>query len=317
MLIFDAAAIDHALDVGSLIDAMQDAFAGDIVAPKRHHHEMERPGETGTLLLMPAWTGPSTEPAFLATKIVTVYPDNALRSLPSVIGTTMLMDGASGQPLAAMDGTRLTLHRTAAASGLAARYLAREGASRLVMVGAGALAPFMIRAHAAVRPIEQVTIWNHNAARAEALAESLSGEAFKVDVVRDLETAVRQADIVSCATLTTEPIVRGAWLREGAHLDMVGAFNLRMREADDEALLRASVFIDTQAAKSEGGDVALALKSGAIAEAHVRGDLFDLARGKMPGRTDARGITVFKSVGTAIEDLAAAMLVWRRARAKA
>jgi ornithine cyclodeaminase len=162
------------------------------------------------------------------------------------------------------------------------------------------------------RPIREVSLWNHRPEKAEALARALSAEGLPVRAVRDLEGAVRTADLVSCATLSATPIVEGAWLKPGAHLDLVGAFNLRMREADDAAVRRARVFVDTPAATHEGGDVALALKAGAIPEDHVRGDLFGLCRGTIPGRGGAEEITLFKSVGTALEDLAAAMLVWRR-----
>ena len=181
----------------------------------------------------------------------------------------------------------------------------------MVMVGAGSLAPFLIRAHMSQRPIAEVALWNHRPEKAEALAAALSAEGLPVRAVTDLEGAVRQADLVSCATLSAAPIVNGAWLREGAHLDLVGAFNLRMREADDEAVRRASVYVDTPAALKEGGDVALALQAGAVPEAHIRGDLFGLCRGEAQGRRLSDEITLFKSVGTAIEDLAAAMLVWR------
>jgi ornithine cyclodeaminase len=213
-----------------------------------------------------------------------------------------------------LDGTRLTLWRTAAASALAARTLARPDAARMVMVGAGALAPFLIRAHLSGRPIRAVKLWNHRPEKAERLAAQLAAEGLPVEVADDLEAAVRQADLVSCATLSAEPLVRGAWLKPGAHLDLVGAFNLAMREADDEALRRASIWVDTPAAKTEGGDVALALVSGAIPETQVKGDLFALSRAATCLRANPNEITLFKSVGTAIEDLAAAMLVWRALR---
>jgi ornithine cyclodeaminase/alanine dehydrogenase-like protein (mu-crystallin family) len=309
MDVIDAAGIDRALTFPSLIDALADAFRGDIVTPVRHHHEVERPGTHGTLLLMPAWTGPATPDGHVGVKIVTVFPENGARNLPSVLGTYLLMEGATGEPRAALDGSRLTVWRTAAASALAARYLARPEASRMAMVGAGSLAPFLIRAHASQRPIREVFLWNHRPERAESLAAELRAEGLPVTAVTDLEGAVRQADLVSCATLSTAPIVSGAWLKAGAHLDLVGAFNLKMREADDEALRRAQVWVDTEAAMAEGGDVALALAGGAIARDHVRGDLFDLCRNPPPREADA--ITLFKSVGTALEDLAAAMLVWR------
>jgi ornithine cyclodeaminase len=312
MLVLSADAVDAALTFPDLIEALSQAFAGDIIAPVRHHHAMARPDGEATLLLMPAWTGGEAQ-AFCGVKVVSVYPGNAARDLPSVMGTYMLMDGATGAPLAAIDGTRLTAWRTAAASALAARHLVRPDAKRMVMVGAGALAPFLIDAHRSVRPgIEEVAIWNHRPERARALADRLKGRGFAVRVTQELEGAVREADLVSCATLSTQPVVQGAWLKPGAHLDLVGAFNLRMREADDVALKRARIFIDTPAALKEGGDVALGIKSGAIAEAAIVADLAALCRGAVAGRGDAGEITLFKSVGASLEDLAAAMLVWNR-----
>lgn len=309
MRVVTSAEIDRVLAFPALIEALAEAFRGDMVTPVRHHHEIERPGADGTLLLMPSWTGPAMQDGFLGVKVVTVFPENGAKSLPSVMGSYLLMDGATGAPMAVLDGTRLTVWRTAAASALAARALAREDASRMVMVGAGALAPFLIRAHLSQRPIREVALWNHRPEKAEALAAELQAEGLPVTGVTDLEAAVRAADLVSCATLSTTPIVKGAWLKEGTHLDLVGAFNLKMREADDEALRRAQVYIDTPAAKTEGGDVAVALQRGAIAEGHVRGTLTDLCR--TPPHRIPSAITVFKSVGTALEDLAAAMLVWR------
>lgn len=313
MRVVGADEIDRALDFPALIDALREAFRGGMTAPMRHHHAVERDGGDATLLLMPAWTA-AAAPGFLGVKIVGVFPQNGARGLPSVIGTYCLMDGATGVPLAALDGTRLTLWRTAAASALAARSLARPDAARMVMVGAGALAPFLIRAHRAVRPIREVKLWNHRAKKAQALAARLAAEGLPVEAVADLESAVREADLISCATLSAAPIVRGVWLRPGAHLDFVGAFNLVMREADDDALRRASIYVDTPAATTEGGDVALGLASGVIQDAAVKGDLFGLSRGEVPSRTGVDEITLFKSVGTAIEDLAAAMLVWRTLR---
>ncbi|HKH33380.1 MAG TPA: ornithine cyclodeaminase family protein [Beijerinckiaceae bacterium] len=311
MRVVTAAEIDGALSFPILIEALDEAFRGDIVVPVRHHHEIERAGSPGTLLLMPAWTGAASGNGYVGVKVVSVFPDNAARSLPSVFGAYLLMEGETGEPVAALDGTRLTVWRTAAASALAARHLAREDARRMAMVGAGALAPFLIRAHMSVRPIREVKLWNHRPDKARALAAELRREGLPAEAVEDLEPAVRGADVISCATLSAAPLVRGAWLKPGSHLDLVGAFNLKMREADDAALARASVHIDTAAARSEGGDVALGLKSGAIGEEQIKGDLFDLCRGRAPGRTRADEITLYKSVGTAIADLAAAVAVWR------
>jgi ornithine cyclodeaminase/alanine dehydrogenase-like protein (mu-crystallin family) len=308
----------------ALVDTLRNAFRRAVVAPVRHHHGVALAGEpAATLLLMPAWddmaAAPADAAAFMGVKVVSVYPGNAARGRPSVSGTYLLMDGRSGAPLCAMDGAALTQWRTAAASALAATFLARADASRLLMVGAGALAPFLIAAHASLRPIREVAIWNHRPERAERLAGELAGSPFAVRAERDLERAVREADIVSCATLSAEPVVRGAWLRPGTHLDLVGAFTPAMRECDDEAVRRARVYVDTrEGALKEGGDIVQPLRAGIIDEGQIRGELADLCRGRLPGRGAPDEITLFKSVGTALEDLAAAVLAWTelgRARA--
>jgi ornithine cyclodeaminase len=263
------------------------------------------------LLLMPAWTASGEQ--FLGCKLVTVFPDNAKAGRPSLYGTYLLLSGETGEPLAVLDGRVLTAWRTAAASALAAEYLARADAAHLVMIGAGAVAPHLVRAHASVRPIDRVTLWNRTRARAERLAAELRRDDRDITIADDLEAAVRRADIVSCATLSATPLVRGAWLREGTHVDLVGGFTPAMREADDAAIRRARIYVDTRVgALKEAGDIVDPIRRGVISEADVQGDLFDLCRGTAPGRTTAAEITLFKSVGTAIEDLAAAVLVWRQ-----
>jgi ornithine cyclodeaminase len=182
------------------------------------------------------------------------------------------------------------------------------------MIGAGALAPHLVRAHAAVRPIRRVTLWNRTRGRAISVAFGLTVAGIDVAVAEaeDLESAVREADIVCCATLASAPLVRGQWLRPGTHVDLVGGFTPKMREADDEAVKRARIYVDTRAgALKEAGDVVIPLRRKVIAKADIRGDLFELCRGTAKGRTTDKQITLFKSVGTAIEDLAAAILVWR------
>lgn len=301
--------IDRHLDFPSLIEALAGAFAAGFVAPARHHHGFGKAAH----LLMPAWTGDAPgSGAWLGTKIVNVFPDNARLGLPAVFGVYVLQSGETGAPLAILDGTRLTHVRTAAASALAARFLARTDASHLLLVGAGALAPCLLRAHASVRPIRRVTIWNHRRETADALADRLRAEGWTVAVSGDLQQAVAEADIISCATLSQKPLISGAWLQPGVHLDLVGAFSMAMRECDDAALLRARIHIDTPAAMTEGGDVAQALASGAIRSSDIVADLAALCRGEAAGRTAPGEITLFKSVGTAIEDLAAAILVWQR-----
>ena len=314
MRIVTAAEIAAVLTHGALADALAEAFRAEITVPLRHHHPIPQPdAPEAMLLLMPAWTA-AGDGAFLGTKIVSVYPGNGARNLPAIYGSYVLSSGETGAPLAILDGTALTAWRTAAASALAARYLSRKDATRLIMVGAGALAPHLIQAHAAVRPIRNVAVWNRSRDRAAALVEGLSGlvPGVTLTVASDLQSAVEEADIVSCATISTDPLIRGDWLKPGTHLDLVGGFTPRMREADDAAVTRASLFVDTRnGGLHEAGDIVDPLRRGIIAESDVRADLFDLARGRHAGRASRDEITLFKSVGTALEDLAAAMLVWR------
>lgn len=305
-----AETVDSLLDYVDLADAIEAAFAGAVTAPVRHHHRIPRLGAEATLLLMPAWE--DRPGGYIGVKVATVFPENALRGKPSVYGTYLLLDGESGEPLAAIDGVSLTLRRTAAASALASRHLSRPDSSRLAMIGAGALAPHLIAAHAAVRPIDNVVIWNRTTGAAERLAAELDRPGLSVAATGDLESAVRSADIVSAATLSRDPLVRGAWLRPGTHVDLVGAFTPEMREADDDAIRRATVFVDTRGGVRESGDIAGPLASGVLAVDGIAGDLHDLARGTFAGRRSAEAITLFKSVGNAIEDLAGAVAIWRK-----
>jgi alanine dehydrogenase len=315
-----AAAVDAALDDIALIDRLDALFRSGCEMPTRHHHAIEQPLGAGSadamLLLMPAWTrGPSGR---VGVKIVTVFPDNGKKSLPSIHGQYLLLDGHTGQSLALLDGTMLTKRRTACASGLASRYLSRPDSSKLLMIGTGALAPQLIRVHAKVRPIQEVAIWGRRLEQAESLARELNrslpaalGRAISVRAVADRQQAVANADIVSCATLSKTPLVEGAWLREGQHVDLVGAYTPHMRESDDNAVWRARVYVDTRAgALKEAGDITQPIANGTIDEDDVIGDLFGLARQQQTGRLagDATSITLFKSVGAALEDLAAAEL---------
>ncbi len=298
------------LDYRSLVDALDAAFRGNVSAPSRHHHTVPAGagGRDATLLLMPAWD----DAHHIGVKMVTVMPDNAARGMPAVNASYQLLDRATGQLLALLDGPELTARRTAAASALASRFLSRPDSRRLLMVGAGVLAPHLVRAHASVRPIDAVTIWGRNLDKAERLADDLSGEAFAVAAADDLQAAVEVADIISCATLALDPLIHGDWLADGQHLDLVGGFTPHMREADDAALTRARVFVDTPNAMIEAGDLCDPLARGIISEVDIQGDLFRLARGEVVGRGDDTEITLFKSAGTAIEDFAAAVLAFER-----
>jgi alanine dehydrogenase len=275
------------------------------------HWEVEaaRPGtRPGTLLVMPAWR----VGASLGVKVATVFPDNAAQGLPAVAATYLLLDAATGQTRALLDGAELTLRRTGAASALASRYLSPEGATRLLMIGTGKLAPHLILSHAVVRPIREVRIWGRQFDRAQTLAASLEGSSWSVAAARDLEAAVRWADIVSCATLSRQPLVRGAWIKAGQHLDLVGAFTPEMCECDDEAVARAELFVDTRGgALAESGEITGALARGVIDRDAVRGELMDLGSARF-ARSGPSAITLFKSVGCALEDLVAAELALRQ-----
>jgi ornithine cyclodeaminase/alanine dehydrogenase-like protein (mu-crystallin family) len=300
---------------GDLVEALREAFGARYVAPLRHHHDIGRGQLPGaTYLLMPAWSDMSGgDEGFIGLKTVLVVPDNPGRGVPTVQATYQLFSGLTGSLLALIDGTELTLRRTACASALGASYLAHADASRMVIVGAGALAPHMVRAHAAMRPIRQVAVWSRTRAHAEALAASLSQEGFEASVPESLETAVGEADIVSCATTSSEPVVFGKWLKPGVHVDLVGAFRPTMREVDGAAVAAARVFVDTrEGALSEGGDLIQAIDEGAFKAQDVEAELTDLVTGAHPGRAGADDITLFKSCGTALEDLAAAIMVYRR-----
>lgn len=313
MRVVSADDIQKVLTYSALIDGLDEAFKSDIAVPTRHRHVIPQPGADASLLLMPAWEQTSEKDGdrYIGCKIVTVFPDNVKVERPSVHGQYLLMSGETGAPLAMMEGSTLTAWRTACASALAARYLAREDASHLTMLGAGALAPHLIRAHASVRPIKRVTLWNRTRARAISLGFGIAVAGIEVDIAETLEEAVRDADIVSCATLSAQPLIQGAWLKKGTHLDLVGGFTPKMREADDQAVKKSRIFVDTSAAVKEAGDLVVPLRRKLIEAKAIKGDLFDLARGKVKGRTSASQITLFKSVGTSLEDLAAAILVWK------
>lgn len=309
MRYFDAATIRARLPWPQMLAALDAMLKDDVSAPLRAHHPIDVPGEpTASLLLMPAWRSGGR----IGVKLVTFFPGNAHRNERTVGAVYALFDAGNGAPLALFDGEEITARRTAGASAYAARRLARSDARHLVVVGAGRIGRELVEAHRQVRPIDRVSLWSRTTVHAQAAADAMAKEGLPVTAVDDLERAVREADIVSCATLSSAPIVLGKWLPRGVHLDLVGAFKPTMRETDDEAIARANlIVVDSRAAAlKEGGDIVQAIASGAIDVADVAAELADLARGAHPGRTRGDDITVFKSVGFASEDLAAAEAVF-------
>jgi len=302
---FSAEEVHSALSLPALADAIAQAFRAGTAAPLRHAHALSA---TDSLLLMPAWN--AAQGGAIGVKLVTVLPNNRARGFSTVNALYVLFDRESGEPRAVIDGEALTLRRTAAASLLAARYLARRDARNVLIVGTGRLARFMAQAHCAGRDVERLLIWGRSAEHAQALASTLRTEGLPAEAAADLARAVGVSHIVSCATTATSPIVHGAWLQRGTHLDLVGAFRRDMREVDDAAVARSQVFVDTYAgALAEAADVIEPIERGVIAREDVRGELAELVTGSVAGRKRADDITLFKSVGTAIEDLAAASLL--------
>jgi ornithine cyclodeaminase/alanine dehydrogenase-like protein (mu-crystallin family) len=302
--VLSAAEVAHVAPYRDIVEALRQGFKEPATTPVRHHHD---PLPTTTLLLMPAWTAQWT-----GLKVVTVKTDNPALGLPTVQGSYLLLDNATGAPVCMMDGTELTRRRTAAASALAADYLARPDASVHTIVGAGALAVHFARAHATVRPISKTLICNRTTEKAEAVAAQLRQGGMQAEAC-ETEAAVRQADIVSGVTGSNVALIKGAWLKPGTHVDLAGAFKPTMRETDGDAVGMASVFVDTRdGALAEAGDLIQAAAEGKFDFKDVKGDLFDFAQGNHRGRQNGREITLFKSCGTALEDLATAVMVHLR-----
>lgn len=305
MKIFSAVDVATLLPYGDLIEALRNGFAKGAETPVRHHHET---GVATTFLLMPSWNA-----QFTGLKTVTVKTDNAALNLPTVQASYLLIDNASGTPVAVMDGTELTRRRTAAASALASDYLSHKDSSKLLLVGAGALSQHFAHAHSAVRPIKQIQIFNRNHEKAVAVAGQLNAQGLSAEAVNNVETAAREADIISCMTSSETAIIKGTWLKAGAHVDLAGAFKPSMRETDSDVVAKARVYVDTrEGALSEAGDLLQAQAEGQFAFDQVQGDLTQLCQGKVYGRQTDAEITLFKSCGTGLEDLAAAELVYLR-----
>ena len=307
MLHLDANATEQSLGLPGLIEALREAFRQDVNVPLRHTHDIKTNGGCGTSLIMPAWS----PDGFYGVKIINIYPDNAIRGLPGLHGIYALFDAVTGIPLAFVDADVVTARRTAAAAALAASYLARQDARRLLVVGAGRIARLLPHAMAAVRPIEKVAIWSRTAESASRLAAELVAAGIVAEAITDLEAGARNADLITCATLSEAPLIRGEWLRAGTHLDLIGSFAPSMREADAECFRHSSVFVDTLEAPTKSGDLLSALKDGALTRERIVATLQDLVRGGHSGRHSLDEVTVFKAVGTALEDLAAARLAFR------
>ncbi len=300
MMVLDAQTVAARLPYDRLVPALRDFLARGTTVPQRLGFGLPK---GANLLLMPAWTAD-----YIGVKLVNVFPQNAAAGLPTIAGVYVLSDARTGEMLAVLDGDTLTARRTAAVAALAASFLAPTEADHLLLVGAGHIARELPRAYASVRPVRRVSVWARDPGRAEATAETLTAQGFDVSVARDLEQAVATAPMIACATFSTAPLVKGAWLSAGAHLALIGGFKPQMREADSEAIRLAHVVADTrEGVLAEAGDLLTPIAEGLVTPGHVVADLFGLCRGEAPELTPGRA-TIFKSVGHATQDLAAAML---------
>lgn len=280
-------------------------FSDEVIVPMRHHHDFPNPEvqADSTLLLMPAWN-PSKN---AGVKIVTVSPENGQFDLPSIQGTYIYFDAIKGSIKAILEAKNLTVKRTAAASALASSYLSRKDSNSLLMIGTGALSINLIKAHASVRPITNVFIWGRNFEKAKAICKQLENENFSISAINTIKEKISEVNIISCATLSKTPLVFGEYLRAGQHIDLVGAYKKDMREADDKTISKASVFVDTfQGGLKESGDIVIPLENRTLKKSEIKADLFQLCSNQKTGRKSNEEITVFKSVGHALEDLAAA-----------
>ncbi|MEJ8814758.1 ornithine cyclodeaminase family protein [Variovorax ureilyticus] len=311
MITLDERQTNEALPFDRLIETLREMFAAGCSVPQRHSHVVNTAEGSGTVLIMPAWNE-----KYLGIKTVNIYPQNSQRGLPGLFSVFTLFDSSTGLPLAQLDGNVITSRRTAAASALAASYLAKKNSRRLLVVGAGRVGRLLPDAYRAVFPLEQIDVWNRDPAAADLLAATLrESDMASMSVGRwSLEAAARRADIVSTATLSCEPIVKGEWLAPGAHLDLIGSFTPEMRETDDTAFRDAKLFVDTEEALQKSGELLGPMSRGVFCANDVVATLAGLCAGAHLGRASHGERTVFKSVGSALEDLAAAIQAYEHWR---
>ncbi|WP_028935221.1 ornithine cyclodeaminase family protein [Pseudonocardia spinosispora] len=308
MLIINAADTVRALGFDALIPALRDGFARGGHTPHRHHHVIDADTDA-TLLLMPSWT----DGDHLGVKLVSVFPANSSAGRPALSSAFVLASARTGEHLAVIDGNELTRRRTVATSALAASYLARQKSRVHLIVGAGHVGSLVASAYAEVLDIQTVLIHDRDPAAAARLRAQLAGAGTDAQVVTQLSEAAGRADVITCATLATEPVIHGSWLRPGTHLDLIGSFRTSMRESDDDCVRQATIYLDSPVALEESGDLTQPIAAGVLDPATIAATLPELCRGDVPVRRDDGQITLFKTVGTALADLTAASLVYRDA----
>lgn len=312
MNIISAAQVNEILQSSALVEKLKQAFASDIETPLRQHFDIANPESSRetTLLIMPSWQSGSD----IGVKLVTVVPESYKFDLPSIQGVYTLMDAAKGGVKAMIDAPSLTAKRTAAASALASSFLSKADTNSMLMVGTGTLSPELIQAHCAVRPIKEVKVWGRSKEKAQLVINELENlpamSDVSLQVVTDLDQAVTEVDLISCATMSQTPLIKGQLLTAGQHLDLVGSYRPDMREADDDCIRRCQIVVDNyKGALKETGDIKTPLDSGLLKAEDIKADLFELCKQQVEFERKATDITMFKSVGHALEDLAAAQLI--------
>jgi ornithine cyclodeaminase/alanine dehydrogenase-like protein (mu-crystallin family) len=314
VLILGEADVARLLPMDECVEVMAEALnaleRGEMHQPLRF--VVRPPDAAGLLGLMPAHRAGS-EAAF-GLKAVCVMPGNPARGLDAHQGVVILSDGETGEVRAVVNASAITAIRTAAVSAVATRLLARHDARELAILGAGVQARSHLEAMAVVRNFEVARIWSRTAEHAQALAEQASAP-FRIEAAASAEDAVREADVVCTTTSSREPVLSRAWLRDGAHVNAVGSSIPTTRELDTETMAAAALFVDRrESTVNEAGDFLFAQREGAIGPEHIRAELGQLLAGTAEGRTSPDDLTVFKSLGLAVEDLAAAEHLYRRAR---
>lgn len=304
--------VSSLLPYDELINALKIGFKQGGVVPLRHSHTVTTSnGIENSMLLMPCWQ----IGGMMGLKTVMVCPDNHLKNLESIQASYLLSDATTGELKAILDGDELTVRRTACASALASSYLSNPDATSMLMMGAGKLAPYLIRAHCTVRNFENIYIWARREEQAEILAANLNKElSANVIAISDSAEQANMCDVISCATMASEPILKGQWLNKNKHqhIDLVGGYTYGMREADNAVVASADIYVDTfDGALAEAGDILRPINEGIISKSDIKGDLYDMVKDGFQN-TGSKNKTLFKSVGTALEDLIAAKLVYQK-----
>lgn len=310
MQFFDQAAVAQALPYPDLIEALASGLQQAIESPARSVYTPN--GDSSAVLIMPAWKAHEN----MGVKLVSIWPGNSAKGKSAVSAVYVLISCEDGNPAAVLDGTELTLRRTAAAAALAARILARKNSRTLAILGTGSLSAPMAVAHASVMEFKTIVVWGRDGKKAQAVVDSLASQGITAEASHDLQATLARADVVSAASTATEPFIRSEWVRPGTHLGLIGAFTPAMAEAEPALMPRAQVFADNQEAiLQKGGEVLQAIAQGLIAASDIQAELAGLcAQPQKAWRRSEESITVFKSVGFASLDLIAAEMVFKAAR---